>query len=128
MCNQASSLSKYREAMEAIAQTVVAVARDNGLLGILGATDEMKSDVTAALDAVLAARGIGWRSYRRTQHNVLLAFLFNGIGVPLASPSAPGPLSPPRSPSRSFATGGRPASFPTPVLPTAARLTDRSCS
>ncbi len=37
------------------------------------------------LDAVLAARDIGRRSYRRTQHNVVLAFLFNGIGVPLAA-------------------------------------------
>ena len=37
------------------------------------------------LDAVLTARDIGRRSYRRTQHNVALAFLFNGIGVPLAA-------------------------------------------
>ena len=37
------------------------------------------------LDAVLTARDIGRRSYRRTQRNVVLAFLFNGIGVPLAA-------------------------------------------
>jgi Cu+-exporting ATPase len=37
------------------------------------------------LEAVLTARDIGRRSYRRTQHNVVLAFLFNGIGVPLAA-------------------------------------------
>jgi Cu+-exporting ATPase len=37
------------------------------------------------LDAVLIARDIGIRSYRRTKQNVVLAFLFNGIGVPLAA-------------------------------------------
>ncbi|MBW3646161.1 MAG: HAD-IC family P-type ATPase [Actinobacteria bacterium] len=37
------------------------------------------------LDAVLIARDIGQRSYRRTQQNVVLAFLLNGIGVPLAA-------------------------------------------
>ncbi len=37
------------------------------------------------LDAVLTARDIGRRSYRRTQRNVVLAFLFNGIGVPAAA-------------------------------------------
>lgn len=37
------------------------------------------------LDAVLNARDIGIRSYRRTKQNVVLAFLFNGIGVPLAA-------------------------------------------
>lgn len=37
------------------------------------------------LDAVLTARDIGRRSYRRTQRNVVLASLFNGIGVPLAA-------------------------------------------
>ncbi|GAA4888910.1 cation-translocating P-type ATPase [Pseudonocardia sp. C8] len=37
------------------------------------------------LDAVLTARTIGQRGYRRTVQNVTLAFLFNGIGVPLAA-------------------------------------------
>ncbi len=37
------------------------------------------------LEAVLTARDIGRRSYRRTQHNIALAFLFNGIGVPIAT-------------------------------------------
>ena len=37
------------------------------------------------LDAVVTARDIGRRSYRRTKHNVVLAFMFNGIGVPLAA-------------------------------------------
>lgn len=37
------------------------------------------------LDAVLMARDIGRRSYRRTQLNVVFAFLFNAIGVPIAA-------------------------------------------
>ena len=37
------------------------------------------------LMSVLAAREISRRSYRTTKQNVLLAFLFNGIGVPLAA-------------------------------------------
>jgi P-type E1-E2 ATPase len=37
------------------------------------------------LEAVLSARDIGRRSYRRLEQNVALAFLLNGIGVPLAA-------------------------------------------
>ncbi|MBI2760684.1 MAG: heavy metal translocating P-type ATPase [Chloroflexi bacterium] len=37
------------------------------------------------LEAVLMARDIGRRSYRRLQQNVAFAFLFNAIGVPLAA-------------------------------------------
>jgi Cu+-exporting ATPase len=37
------------------------------------------------LDAVLIARDISRRSYRRTKQNVALAFLFNGVGIPLAA-------------------------------------------
>ncbi len=37
------------------------------------------------LDAVLLARDIGRRSYRRTQWNVVFAFLFNAVGVPIAA-------------------------------------------
>ncbi len=37
------------------------------------------------LDAVLTARDIGNRSYRRTQQNVVLAFVFNAVGVPIAA-------------------------------------------
>ena len=37
------------------------------------------------LDAVAAAREISRRSYRKMLQNVSLAFLFNGIGVPLAA-------------------------------------------
>jgi Cu+-exporting ATPase len=44
------------------------------------------------LDAVLTARDIGRRSYRRTQHNVVLAFLFNGIGVPAAATGLVSPI------------------------------------
>jgi heavy metal translocating P-type ATPase len=37
------------------------------------------------LASVLTARDISRRSYRKTKQNVLLAFLFNGIGVPAAT-------------------------------------------
>ncbi|HEY9563263.1 MAG TPA: HAD-IC family P-type ATPase, partial [Nocardioides sp.] len=37
------------------------------------------------LGAVLTAREISRSSYRRTRHNVGLAFMFNGIGIPLAA-------------------------------------------
>jgi len=37
------------------------------------------------LRAVLTARNISRSSYRRTRQNVALAFLFNGIGIPLAT-------------------------------------------
>jgi Cu+-exporting ATPase len=37
------------------------------------------------VSAVLDARDISGRSYRRTRSNVGLAFTFNGIGVPLAT-------------------------------------------
>jgi P-type E1-E2 ATPase len=37
------------------------------------------------LTAVLTAQQISRSSYRRTRQNVALAFLFNGIGIPLAA-------------------------------------------
>jgi heavy metal translocating P-type ATPase len=37
------------------------------------------------LGAVVEARDISVRSYRKTLQNVVLAFLFNGIGIPLAA-------------------------------------------
>jgi Cu+-exporting ATPase len=37
------------------------------------------------LRAVLTARQMSRSAYRRTRHNVALAFLFNGIGIPLAT-------------------------------------------
>ena len=37
------------------------------------------------LRAILIARDISRRSYRKTKQNVVLAFLFNGIGIPLAA-------------------------------------------
>jgi heavy metal translocating P-type ATPase len=41
--------------------------------------------VSNRLLSVLTAREISRRSYRKTRQNVVLAFLFNGIGVPLAT-------------------------------------------
>ena len=37
------------------------------------------------LKAILVARDISRRSYRKTKQNVVLAFLFNGLGIPLAA-------------------------------------------
>jgi P-type Cu+ transporter len=37
------------------------------------------------LESLLIALDISSRSYRKTRQNVLLTFLFNGIGVPLAT-------------------------------------------
>ncbi len=41
--------------------------------------------VSNRLMSVLTARDISRHSYRKTRQNVVLAFLFNGIGVPLAT-------------------------------------------
>jgi len=41
--------------------------------------------VSNRLSAILIARNISRRSYRKTKQNVVLAFLFNGIGIPAAS-------------------------------------------
>lgn len=37
------------------------------------------------LAAIVAARDISRRSYRKTKQNVVLAFVFNGLGIPLAA-------------------------------------------
>jgi len=37
------------------------------------------------LSSILTAREISRRSYRKTKQNVVLAFLFNGIGIPAAT-------------------------------------------
>jgi len=44
------------------------------------------------LAAVLEARDIGVASYRKTKQNLLLAFSFNGIGVPLATTGVISPV------------------------------------
>ncbi len=41
--------------------------------------------VSNRLTAILRAREISRSSYRKTKQNVLLAFLFNGIGIPVAT-------------------------------------------
>ena len=41
--------------------------------------------VSDRLEAIVDARTISMRSYRKTLQNVALAFLFNGIGLPLAA-------------------------------------------
>jgi Cu+-exporting ATPase len=67
----------------ALAQADVGIAMGGGTDIAIESADVVI--VGNRLDAVLAARDIGQRSYRRTTHNVVLAFLFNGIGVPLAA-------------------------------------------
>jgi Cu+-exporting ATPase len=44
------------------------------------------------LHAVLAARDLGRRTYRRLQQNVVLSFLFNGVGVPAAATGLVNPI------------------------------------
>lgn len=41
--------------------------------------------VSNRLSSILTARNISRYSYRKTRQNVVLAFLFNGIGIPAAS-------------------------------------------
>jgi Cu+-exporting ATPase len=67
----------------ALAQADVGIAMGGGTDIAIESADVVI--VGNRLDAVLAARDIGKRSYRRTKFNVILAFLFNGIGVPLAA-------------------------------------------
>jgi len=67
----------------ALAQADVGIAMGGGTDIAIESADVVI--VGNRLDAVLAAREIGQRSYRRTKYNVILAFLFNGIGVPLAA-------------------------------------------
>jgi Cu+-exporting ATPase len=67
----------------ALAQADVGIAMGGGTDIAIESADVVI--VGNRLDAVLAARDIGQRSYRRTKYNVILAFLFNGIGVPLAA-------------------------------------------
>jgi Cu+-exporting ATPase len=67
----------------ALAQADVGIAMGGGTDVAIESADVVI--VGNRLDAVLTARDIGRRSYRRTKYNVVLAFLFNGIGVPLAA-------------------------------------------
>ncbi len=67
----------------ALAQADVGIAMGGGTDIAIESADVVI--VGNRLDAVLAAREIGRRSYRRTKFNVILAFLFNGIGVPVAA-------------------------------------------
>ncbi len=74
----------------ALAQADVGIAMGGGTDIAIEAADVII--VGNRLDAVLTAREIGRSSYRRTQQNVLLAFLFNGIGVPFAATGLVDPI------------------------------------
>jgi Cu+-exporting ATPase len=74
----------------ALAQADVGIAMGGGTDIAIESADVII--VGNRLDAVLTAREIGRRSYRRTQQNVLLAFLFNGIGVPAAATGLVSPI------------------------------------
>jgi hypothetical protein len=43
------------------------------------------ADIINRLTAILTARNISRLSYRKTKQNLVLAFLFNGIGIPAAA-------------------------------------------
>jgi len=83
-----------REALDGLTGRVVELGAGNGLnfehypttvTEIIAVESSDIIIVGNRLDAVLTARDISRRSYRRTKQNVALAFLFNGIGVPLAA-------------------------------------------
>jgi Cu+-exporting ATPase len=67
----------------ALMQADVGVAMGSGTDIAIESSDIIM--VSNRLMAVLTARDISRHSYRKTKQNVVLAFLFNGIGVPLAT-------------------------------------------
>ncbi|CAN5350335.1 heavy metal translocating P-type ATPase [soil metagenome] len=67
----------------ALMQADVGVAMGSGTDIALESADVII--VRDDLGAVLAARDLSRSAYRRTRHNVALAFTFNGIGSPLAT-------------------------------------------
>jgi P-type E1-E2 ATPase len=67
----------------ALMQADVGIAMGNGTDIAIDAADIII--LNNRLDAVVVAREISRRSYRKMVQNVSLAFLFNGIGVPLAA-------------------------------------------
>jgi Cu+-exporting ATPase len=67
----------------ALMQSDVGVAMGSGTDIAIESSDIII--VSNRLMSVLTAREISRRSYRKTRQNVVLAFLFNGIGVPLAT-------------------------------------------
>ena len=48
--------------------------------------------ISNRLESVMEARAISRRSYRKTEQNVVLAFLFNGVGIPLAATGLVNPV------------------------------------
>lgn len=73
-----SPVTARNEALEADGNTDIAIESADIVL--------LRDEVTAVLDA----RHISSRSYRRVKHNVAQAFTFNGIGIPWSPPGAPG--------------------------------------
>lgn len=73
-----SPVTARNEALEADGNTDIAIESADIVL--------LRDEVTAVLDA----RRISSRSYRRVKHNVAQAFTFNGIGIPWPPPGAPG--------------------------------------
>jgi P-type E1-E2 ATPase len=67
----------------ALMQADVGVAMGSGTDIAIESSDIIVGSLR--LMSVLTAREISRRSYRKTRQNVVLAFLFNGIGVPLAT-------------------------------------------
>ncbi|GAC1310010.1 MAG: heavy metal translocating P-type ATPase [Vulcanimicrobiaceae bacterium] len=48
--------------------------------------------ISNRLESIVEARAISRQSYRKTEQNVVLAFLFNGIGIPLAATGLVNPV------------------------------------
>ncbi len=67
----------------ALMQANVGVAMGGGTDIALESSDIIV--VSNRLTSVLVARDISARSYRKTRQNVALAFIFNGLGIPLAA-------------------------------------------
>ncbi len=67
----------------ALMQADVGVAMGSGTSIAIESADVII--LNTRLDALLAARDISRRSYRKMLQNVVLAFSFNGIGIPLAA-------------------------------------------
>ncbi|MBU6297475.1 MAG: cation-translocating P-type ATPase [Alphaproteobacteria bacterium] len=67
----------------ALMQADVGLAMGGGTDIAIGSADIVI--LNNRLDGVVAARDISRKSYRKMMQNVSLAFLFNGIGVPLAA-------------------------------------------
>src|SRR6516162_57928 len=78
-----SQLHSRIEALEAAGRTAIGVAMGGGTDIAIESADIII--LSNRLDALAVAREISSRSYGKMVQNVTLAFLFNGIGIPIAA-------------------------------------------